>query len=50
MTTLNQLGNLARLQGNSQRAVTLLKQCLANNDNDEMKAFAEFQSRIHETA
>jgi type IV secretory pathway VirB4 component len=30
--------------------VRLLKQCLANNDNDEMKAFAEFQSRIHETA
>ena len=30
--------------------VRLLKQCLANNDNDEMKAFAEFQARIHETA
>lgn len=30
--------------------VRLLRDCLANSAGDEMKAFAEFQSRIYETA
>jgi type IV secretory pathway VirB4 component len=30
--------------------VRLLQQCLRNADGDEMRAFVEFQSRIHETA
>jgi type IV secretion system protein VirB4 len=30
--------------------VRLLQHCLEGNGGDEMKAFAEFQSRIHETA
>jgi hypothetical protein len=30
--------------------VRLLQDCLKRNNADEMKAFAEFQARIHETA
>jgi type IV secretory pathway VirB4 component len=30
--------------------VRLLQQCLKRSKGDEMEAFAEFQSRIHETA
>jgi type IV secretory pathway VirB4 component len=30
--------------------VRLLKKCLENQGGDEMQAFDEFQSRIHETA
>lgn len=32
------------------RRVVLLRQCIANHGEDRMAAFAEFQSRIHETA
>ena len=32
------------------RRVALLRRCLARHDGDTGRGFAEFQSRIHETA